>query len=156
LLLVGGKVFHGSTGLVHVTAELVSDLEPLGLGDIGGQLVNALGSLSKDILLSLDIFGVTSFVEGVRSGLSIDRVRGVKRRRLIRSVCGTLRVGATISNQTENRESRRFSGSGIGDGRNECGTGGGDSCQSITAGCLLKGGNITRMRKVRQGSVKAL
>jgi hypothetical protein len=133
-----GKVPDGTTGFVHVTAELVGHLEPLLLIGVSGQLSDSLLGLNKDLLLAGNVFLIVLLEERLRAGIAVDRVRRVKRLGLIRSVGSTFRVRGTISNQTENRESGRFSGGSVGDSWDQSSTGSGNSSKGLATASLLK------------------
>jgi len=143
LLFLGvSEVVDGSTGLVHVSAEFVLDFEPLLLGTVGFQLSKTLAGLGEDGLLLGYVLGSTRLVERVCTGLSINRVRRVRCSGLVRSVGGSLGVTGSISDETENRESRRFTGGSVGGGRDQSGSGSGNSSKSIpTGGILLREGS---------------
>lgn len=134
----GGKVVDGSTGLVHETAELISDLEPLGLGNVSGKFGHTFLGLGNDGLLAGNVFGTPFLVEGLIAGLSIDRVRRVDRGGLIRSVSATLRVSTSISDQSKDGESWGFTGGGIGGSRDQSGSSSGNSRKGLAAGRFLK------------------
>mmetsp|Transcript_6280 Transcript_6280/g.17059 ORF Transcript_6280/g.17059 Transcript_6280/m.17059 type:complete len:224 (-) Transcript_6280:50-721(-) len=140
LLLDGlGKSADGESGLVHVTAELVSDLEPLLLFDVGWELLQSDARLGEDGLLAVDISASAWLVEGVLAGLSVDGVWGVDLGGLVTSVCGTLGVGGSVSDESEDGESWGFTGSGVGGNWNEGGSGGNDAREGLTARFLRKG-----------------
>lgn len=128
LFLARSEVRDGSTGLVHVSAEFVLDLGPLGLVTVCFQSAKTLAGLDKDGLLLGDVLGGTGLVEGVGTGFSVDRVRRVDLSGLIGTVGGSLGVRGTVSEKSEDGESRGFTGGGIGGGRDQGGSGGGNSC----------------------------
>ena len=139
LLLLGiGKVGDGSTGFVHVSAHFFVHVGPLFLGTVAFQLSETLLGFCENGLLLDNVLGGSGLVEGVLSGSTVDRVRGVRRRRLIGTVGGSLGVTGTVSEKTEDRESRGLSGGGVGGGGDQGSSGGGDSCKGIpTSGVLL-------------------
>ena len=137
LFLALGKVVDGSTGLVHVSAEFVLNFEPLCLLTVCFQSSKTLSGLGEDGLLLGNVLVGTSLVEGIRTGLTVDRVRRVGLSGLISTVGGSLGVGGTVSDKSENRESRGFTGSGVGGSRDQSGSSSGDSGKGIPAGVLL-------------------
>eukprot|EP00526_Cylindrotheca_closterium_P017133 CAMPEP_0113621196 /NCGR_PEP_ID=MMETSP0017_2-20120614/10824_1 /TAXON_ID=2856 /ORGANISM="Cylindrotheca closterium" /LENGTH=315 /DNA_ID=CAMNT_0000530921 /DNA_START=297 /DNA_END=1243 /DNA_ORIENTATION=- /assembly_acc=CAM_ASM_000147 len=137
----GGKVVDGSTGLVHETAEFISDLEPLGLGNVSGKLGKTDLGLGDDGLLAGNVLRSSFLVKGLFIGLSVDRVRGVDLGGLIRSVSTTLRVSTTITDQTKDGESWGFTSGGIGGSRDQSGSGSGNSRKGLTAGGFLREGS---------------
>ena len=143
LLLGGrlGKELDGSTGLVHVTVEFSGDLEPGLLGNVFVKLSKALLGFSKNGLLLGNNF-VGHLVKGLFTGLSVDGVGRVEGGCLVSSVSSTLRVRGTISDQTENRESGRFTDGGVGSGRNE-----GSAQSSGTSGDGFTAGSFLRTKK---------
>jgi hypothetical protein len=132
------EVHDGTTGLVHETAEFVGDLEPLFLLDVSGEPVETNLGLGNDGLLAGNVLLTIALdVKRVGSFFSVDRVRRVSFSRLVGSVGAALGVGSTISEKTENRESRRFSCSGVGNGRDQSYSSSSNSGKGITAGSLL-------------------
>lgn len=132
-----GKVSDGSTGFVHVTGKFVVDVEPLLLGDVLRDQTQTNFGFGKDGLLAVDVFRGTILVKGVSSGFGVNRVRRVDGLALVGSVSGTFRVRSTVSDQTENRESRRFTSGGVGGSGGKSGTSGGNSGEGFTTGSLL-------------------
>ena len=61
---------------------------------------------------------------------------------LVTSVGGAFGVGGTVTEQTENGESRRFTGSGVGGGRDKGGTSGSNAGEGLTAGGFLFSINV--------------
>jgi hypothetical protein len=139
LLRSSGKVSDGTTGLAHVTVELVGDFVPLCLFDVSRDLSKTKLGLLNNGLLTGGVFGVVLLVKGVFSCVSVDRVRRVSLARLVRSVSGTLRVRGAVSEKSEDRESGRLSSSGVGSSRDKNGgTSSDNSGEGLTARFLCK------------------
>lgn len=136
----GGEGTDGSAGLVHVSGELVTDVEPLLALGVLGDLLEAVAGLGEDGLLAVEVLvaaGLVRGVEGVRTDLSVDGVRGVGLAGLIGTVGGTLGIGGAVTDDAEDGELGRLTGGGVGDGGDDGGTSGGDAGESITAAGLL-------------------
>jgi hypothetical protein len=129
----GGKTTDGTTGIVHVTGELILYVEPLLSGNVCIEVSKTLLGFNEDSHLALVKLWVGSIVESV--SISVNRVRGIKRGGLVTSVSGTLRVRGSISENSENGETRRFTGSSVGGSRNE-NSGTSDLSKSLAAGLL--------------------
>ena len=108
---------HSSTSLIHVTSKLILHIEPFLAINVGRELIQTIQTLRNNGLTTNTIFRTSRLVKGFVSSLTIDRVRRVHLGALIGSVRGTLRVGVSFSNQTKHGESRRFTGSCVGDER---------------------------------------
>ena len=133
----GGEGTDGAAGLVHVSGELVTDVEPLLALGVLGDLLEAVAGLGEDGLLAVEVLVVAGLVEGVRTGLSVDGVRGVGLGGLIGTVGGTLGIGGAVTDDAEDGELGRLTGGGVGDGGDDGGTSSGDAGESITAAGLL-------------------
>lgn len=139
-LLFGGgrKGSDGSAGLVHVTVEFSGDFEPGLLLDVLVKLGETLLGFRKNTLLSGQVFGTSRLVEGLVSLFTVDRVGRVSGLGLIRTVRSTFRVRGTVTDQTEDGKSGRFTDSGVGGGGEEGGTNGGSpSGDGFTTGGIL-------------------
>ena len=142
LLLLGGALgsaTDGTTGLVHVTGELVTDIEPLLLLGVSGELRETNLALCEDGLIAFSVTGGVSFVERITSSLAVDGVGGVDLCGLVRAVGGSLGIGRAIPDYPKDGELRRVSGDGVGGGGNKGGASGGDSGEGLAAGGLLLG-----------------
>lgn len=140
LLLLGGgsgEGTDGSAGLVHVSGQLVTDVEPLLALGVLGDLLEAVAGLGEDGLLAGEVLVVAGLVEGFRTGLAVDGVRGVDLGGLIGTVGGTLGIGGAVTDDAEDGELGRLTGGGVGDGGDDGGTSGGDAGESVTAAGLL-------------------
>jgi len=129
----GGKTTDGSTGFVHVTVELINDIEPFLTGDVLIELSKTDLGLGEDGLLTCADGWVCRVVDGSVSHFSVDRVRRVNLGGLVRSVCGTLRVGCSVSDNSENRETWGLSGSGVGSNWNKGSSSSDDAVDGLTA-----------------------
>jgi len=133
----GGEGADGSASLVHVSGELVTDVEPLLALGVLGDLLEAVAGLGEDGLLAVEVLVVAGLVEGVRTRLAVDGVRGVGLGGLIGTVGGTLGIGGAVTDDAEDGELGRLTGGGVGDGGDDGGTSGGDAGESVTAAGLL-------------------
>lgn len=133
----GGEGTDGAAGLVHVSGELVTDVEPLLALGVLGDLLEAVAGLGEDGLLAVEVLVVGGLVEGVRAGLAVDGVRGVDLGGLVGAVGGTLGVGGAVTDDAEDGELGRLTGGGVGDGGDDGGTSGGDAGESVTTAGLL-------------------
>lgn len=133
----GGEGTDGAAGLVHVSGELVTDVEPLLALGVLGDLLEAVAGLGEDGLLAVEVLVVAGLVEGVRTGLAVDGVRGVDLGGLVGAVGGTLGVGGAVTDDAEDGELGRLTGGGVGDGGDDGGTSGGDAGESVTTAGLL-------------------
>ena len=133
----GGEGADGSASLVHVSGELVTDVEPLLALGVLGDLLEAVAGLGEDGLLAVEVLVVAGLVEGVRTRLAVDGVRGVGLGGLIGTVGGTLGIGGAVTDDAEDRELGRLTSGGVGDGGDDGGTSGGDAGESVTAAGLL-------------------
>jgi len=103
-------------------------LGPFGSLAVRFQLDKTLAGLYKNSpSLNLVLFG-SGLVKGFITGLTVNGVRRVGSFALVGTVGTSLRVRGTVTNDTEDRESGGFSGSGVGSGRNKGGSGSGNSC----------------------------
>lgn len=123
LLGGGGKATHGTTRLVHVAGQFVLNLEPLLVLDVSVEFGEALLGLGNERLLAGDFLGVQFGVKRVATDVAVNRVGGVERGRLVRSVSGTLRVRRTIADNSEHREAGALPGGGVGGRGDEGGAG---------------------------------
>jgi hypothetical protein len=133
----GGEGADGAAGLVHVSGELVTDVEPLLALGVLGDFLEAVAGLGEDGLLAGEVRVVGGLVEGVRPGLAVDGVRRVDLGGLVGAVGGTLGIGGTVTDDAEDGELGRITGGGVGNGGDDSGTSGGDAGESITAASLL-------------------
>lgn len=133
----GGEGTDGAAGLVHVSGELVTDVEPLLALGVLGDLLEAVAGLGEDGLLAVEVLVVGGLVEGVRAGLAVDGVRGVDLGGLVGAVGGTLGVGGAVTDDAEDGELGRLTGGGVGDGGDDGGTSSGDAGESVTTAGLL-------------------
>ena len=133
----GGEGADGSASLVHVSGELVTDVEPLLALGVLGDLLEAVAGLGEDGLLAVEVLVVAGLVEGVRTRLAVDGVRGVGLGGLIGTVGGTLGIGGAVTDDAEDGELGRLTSGGVGDGGDDGGTSGGDAGESVTAAGLL-------------------
>ena len=133
----GGEGADGAAGLVHVSGELVTDVEPLLALGVLGDCLEAVAGLGEDGLLAGEVRVVGGLVEGVRPSLAVDGVRRVDLGGLVGAVGGTLGIGGTVTDDAEDGELGRITGGGVGNGGDDSGTSGGDAGESITAASLL-------------------
>jgi len=133
----GGEGTDGATGLVHVSGELATDVGPLLALGVLGDLLEANAGLGKDGLLAVEGLVVAILVEGVRTDLAVDGVRRVDLGGLVGAVGGTLGIGGSVTDESEDGELRRLTGGGVGDGGDDGGTSGGDAGKSVAAAGLL-------------------
>jgi hypothetical protein len=129
-----GKTLHSSAGFVHVTAELVNDIEPLLLGNVTIELSETLLGLGKNCLFLGSVLRVAWVVDGAGS-VTVYRVGRIEWGGLIASISGTLRVTGTVSNKTEHGETWRLTDSSVGNDRDESGTSS-DLSKGLAAGLL--------------------
>jgi len=102
LLLRGpGKTTDGSSGLVHVTGQLVLNVEPLLLLCVSGEESKTLLRLGDVSVLTGVLSRLIVSVDSFSSTVSVDGVGRVKGGGLIRTVSGTLRVRGSISDNSE-------------------------------------------------------
>ena len=74
----GGQSSDGTTGFVHVSGEFVANVEPLLLGDVSREVINALGRFGKDGLLTGSEGRVFLLVKSIGgTSFSVNRVRRV-------------------------------------------------------------------------------
>lgn len=99
--------------------------------------MEAVAGLGEDGLLAVEVLVVAGLVEGVRTGLAVDGVRGVGLGGLIGTVGGTLGIGGAVTDDAEDGELGRLTGGGVGDGGDDGGTSGGDAGKGVTAAGLL-------------------
>jgi len=132
----GGAGTDGTTGLVHVSGELVTYVEPLLALGVPGELLEADAGLGKDGLPAVGRL-VAFLVEGVRTGLAVDGVRRVDLGGLVGAVGGTLGIGGTVTDEAEDGELGRLTRGGVGDGGDDGSTSGGDAGKGVTTAGLL-------------------
>ena len=114
LLFLGlGKEFGCTTGLIHEASEFVADLEPLLLLNVSWKLLQALAGFRQHSLLLFCVSGVSWLVKGVCSGRAVHRVGRVQRLALVSAVCCTFGERTAITDQSKDREARRFTRSGL-------------------------------------------
>ena len=130
----GSKTSDSTTSFVHVTTELINDIEPFLPGNVAIEQTETLLGLGNDGLFADSKVGVLRVVNGVGS-VTVYRIRGVGCGGLIASISGTLRVTGSVSDKSENRESWRLADSSVGDDRDESGTSS-DLGKGLAAGLL--------------------
>lgn len=116
LLLLGNslrKSTYCSTSLVHVTGKLILYVEPFLPVYVSVDLSKTELSLSENCNFTGSEFWVIILVKRVRSLSRVNGVRRVNSFSLIRSVCSSLRVRSSISDKSENRETRGLSNSSV-------------------------------------------
>jgi hypothetical protein len=151
LLLFGsrGKATSGTTGLVHETSEFVAHIEPLFPRNVPGELLQTQTRLSEDLPLTVSVLLVVRVVVRVSFDVTIHRVGRVDLSGLVRSVGGTLGVRSSISKQSENRETRRFSDGSLGGSGEEGSTKRSKGGSSTSGDGFTAGGGIL-IKKERQ------
>mmetsp|Transcript_17901 Transcript_17901/g.23700 ORF Transcript_17901/g.23700 Transcript_17901/m.23700 type:complete len:248 (-) Transcript_17901:35-778(-) len=136
-----GKTTDGSSGLVHVTGQLILDVEPFLPGDVCLELGKTDLGLTKDGLLARSVIGVVRIVESLLLVITVNGVRRVNLGALVRSVSSTLRVRGSVTDDSENRETRRLSSGGVGGNWEEHGGSSTELGHGLTAGVLSLHGN---------------
>jgi hypothetical protein len=138
LLFRGGcKTADCSAGLVHVTVELINDIEPFLLFNVPREVSKTLLGFGKDGLLAGSNLRAGWVVDGICALVRVDGIGRVELGGLISSVGGTLGVRGAVSNDAENGETRGLSNSGVSGNWKESSTGD-DALQGFTAALLEK------------------
>ncbi len=135
LLLLDGrsKSANSSTSLVHVTGKLVLHVEPFLLLNICWDLAKTDLGLCKNSLLAVEVLSIVFGVDSILSSyLSVYRVRRVNLGALVSSVSSSLRVGGSVSDNSENRETRGLSNSSVSSNRKESSSSSSDLSESLT------------------------
>lgn len=142
LLLSGfGKSSHSSTSFIHVTGELILYVEPLLLLDVAWDFGETILGLGKDGLLTGKILSAFGLVKRFVTELSVYRVGRIKLLRLVNTVGSSLRVSRSISDKSENRETRGLSNGSVSGNRKEGSSGSGDLSENLTTLRVDGGGN---------------
>jgi len=146
LLLLGNslrKSTYCSTGLVHVTGKLILYVEPFLPVYVIGDLRKTDLSLSENCGLTGSVFWVSILVKRVRSLSRVNGVRRVNSFSLIRSVCSSLRVRSSISDKSENRETRGLSNSSVSSNGEESSSNSSNLSENLTASLCVYSSRYT-------------
>jgi hypothetical protein len=145
LLLLGNtlcKSTYSSTGLVHVTGKFILYVEPFLLVYVCRDLIKTNLGLSKNSLLTVGVLRIIRGVDCILSSyLSVYRVRGVNLGRLIGTVSSSLRVRGSVSDNSENRETRGLSDSSVSSSGEESSSSSSNLSESLTTSSVYSGGN---------------
>ena len=133
------EAFHVENAQLGHTVYMMEEIAgPLLALNVCGKSSKALLRLGEDGLLTCLVVSRIRFVKSITcSNFSVHGVRRVSLGGLVRSVGSSLRVRGTISDHSEDRESWGFTGGGVGNSRDEHGSGSGSSRKSFPSGGLL-------------------